>query len=713
MLVAALQLAQAGLRPGGRRGRERGGAGGRLAAGRSSSPVPCLPRFERDAGAAAAVRRARPGRRRRRPPSCCRAPGPPAGGLGGIEHGESGTAAGFGSLAVLCGDDGDRPRRCSPTWPRRSPRCSCGRSKARAHCRPRRSASTRSPPPRACPGSCSSRPAAATIRPRAARPSSSGATSSPRRERAPRSCTAEVPAPVAASGAARRPRAATAAARAAPRGAPRRARARGLPGGPALADESGRTGRRPRRPLADRAVAAHGALVPSARLEPAVQYNPDCRAAPRSRHRTKEPAPVSDAKVTVVGAGQVGATAALLLALKDLAREVVLVDVAEGLPQGKALDMMHARSVERFAHAGRRHQRLRGERRERRRRHHRGAAAQAGHEPRRPAHRERADRARRRPAGPARPRPTRSSICVTNPLDIMVDLAWKLSGLPAERVFGMGGVLDSARFAYAIAEATGAPIGDVSALVVGAHGDAMVPLPRLSTVGGTPLTELLPADRGRRARRPHRERRRRGRGAAQDGQRVLRPGRFGRLDGRRGPGRHRRRAAELRAPRRASTASRACTCRCPRGSAAAASPRSWSCPLDRRRARRAARLGRHDRRGYRRAGEAGRLDGHLPGDSGGGGPGDRHGGRRAAPRLPRRAARAPSAEEPSRARPPRARAARRQRGDRRARPRAAVPGHRDGVGARRAGHRRERSAATCRRRSTPPWTSRIASTACA
>jgi malate dehydrogenase len=85
-------------------------------------------------------------------------------------------------------------------------------------------------------------------------------------------------------------------------------------------------------------------------------------------------------------------------------------------------------------------------------------------------------------------------VCVTNPLDVMTDLAWKRSGLPAGRVMGMGGVLDSARFAYFIAEATGAPISEVAALVVGAHGDAMVPLPRLSTVDGRPLTEILSAE---------------------------------------------------------------------------------------------------------------------------------------------------------------------------------------------------------------------------
>jgi len=85
-------------------------------------------------------------------------------------------------------------------------------------------------------------------------------------------------------------------------------------------------------------------------------------------------------------------------------------------------------------------------------------------------------------------------VLVTNPLDVMTHLAWRISGFPAERVFGMGGVLDSARFAYFIAEATGVSVTDIDALVVGAHGDTMVPLPRFSTVSGRPLTDVLPAD---------------------------------------------------------------------------------------------------------------------------------------------------------------------------------------------------------------------------
>ncbi|MDO9176669.1 MAG: malate dehydrogenase, partial [Actinomycetota bacterium] len=85
-------------------------------------------------------------------------------------------------------------------------------------------------------------------------------------------------------------------------------------------------------------------------------------------------------------------------------------------------------------------------------------------------------------------------LCVTNPLDVMTYLAWRVSGLPATRVLGMGGVLDSARFAFAIAEKTGAPIPTIEALAMGAHGDAMVPMPRFSMVDHTSLTKLLPAE---------------------------------------------------------------------------------------------------------------------------------------------------------------------------------------------------------------------------
>jgi len=197
-------------------------------------------------------------------------------------------------------------------------------------------------------------------------------------------------------------------------------------------------------------------------------------------------------KVTVVGAGQVGATAGFLMALHGTA-DVVLVDVADGIPQGKALDMMHARSVERFA------SQVTGSN---------DYAATTGSDvvvitaglPRKPG----MTREDLLAANGAIVRsvmgqvlegsPDAVFLCVTNPLDVMTHLAWRVSGLPASRVLGMGGVLDSARFAYFIAEATGAAISDVDAVVIGAHGDTMVPLPRFSTVRGVPLTELLPTE---------------------------------------------------------------------------------------------------------------------------------------------------------------------------------------------------------------------------
>ncbi len=197
-------------------------------------------------------------------------------------------------------------------------------------------------------------------------------------------------------------------------------------------------------------------------------------------------------KVTIVGAGQVGATAAQLIAERDIAN-VVLIDVAEGLPQGKALDMMHMRSVLKFGPS------VTGTN---------DYADTAGSDlvvvtaglPRKPGMSRDDLLAANRTivesviSSVVAASPDAVILCVTNPLDVMTYLAWKVSGLPATRVLGMGGVLDSARFAFAIAEKTGAPIGDIVALAAGAHGDAMVPLPRQSTVGGTPLTELLSAD---------------------------------------------------------------------------------------------------------------------------------------------------------------------------------------------------------------------------
>ena len=197
-------------------------------------------------------------------------------------------------------------------------------------------------------------------------------------------------------------------------------------------------------------------------------------------------------KITIVGAGNVGATAAEILLFKGLA-DVVLIDVVEGVPQGKALDMMHMRSVVKFGPT------VSGTN---------DYADTAGSDivvitagvPRKPGMTredlldvnskimssviEQAKAAS----------PDAIFICVTNPLDVMTYLARLKSGLPKERIFGMGGVLDSSRFAYAIQQALGCDISDVDALVVGAHGQGMVPLPKHSTVAGKPVTELLDAE---------------------------------------------------------------------------------------------------------------------------------------------------------------------------------------------------------------------------
>lgn len=194
-------------------------------------------------------------------------------------------------------------------------------------------------------------------------------------------------------------------------------------------------------------------------------------------------------KVTIVGAGNVGATCALVLLEKNLC-DVCLVDIAEGLPQGKALDLMHMRSVEKFGptvtgtndYADTKDSDI--------------VVITAG-VPRKPG------MTREDLVGinsgimksvigeVVKASPDAIVICVTNPLDIMVYLAYKESGLPKQRLMGMGGVLDSARFTYAIAEKTGADVEDINALAMGAHGKAMVCLPRFSTVKGTPITETM------------------------------------------------------------------------------------------------------------------------------------------------------------------------------------------------------------------------------
>ena len=198
-------------------------------------------------------------------------------------------------------------------------------------------------------------------------------------------------------------------------------------------------------------------------------------------------------RVTVVGAGNVGATTAQRIAEAGLA-DVVLVDIVEGLPQGKALDLAEAAPV-------------------------------MAHDARITGTNDYADTARsdivvvtsglaRQPgmsrddllaknAGIVRSvveqavkhSPDCILIIVTNPLDAMCHVAMEASGFPRERVIGMAGVLDSARFRTFIAIELGVSVEDTHAFVLGGHGDTMVPLPRYSTVAGIPITELMSPER--------------------------------------------------------------------------------------------------------------------------------------------------------------------------------------------------------------------------
>ncbi len=202
--------------------------------------------------------------------------------------------------------------------------------------------------------------------------------------------------------------------------------------------------------------------------------------------------PISQRKITVVGAGFVGMTAAQKCAEKDLAAEIVLIDVLEGRAQGIALDLNQAAAIEGYQ------ARLVGTNDPRDTRDSDLFIVTAGR-PRKPGM-SRSDllevngRVMESVAETIRDgSPDAIVIVVTNPLDIMVHLMRVKLGFPAKRVVGMAGVLDSARFSWFIAEETGMSVKDIDAMVMGAHGDSMVPLPQACTVNGVGLRELTDA----------------------------------------------------------------------------------------------------------------------------------------------------------------------------------------------------------------------------
>ncbi len=198
-------------------------------------------------------------------------------------------------------------------------------------------------------------------------------------------------------------------------------------------------------------------------------------------------------KVTVVGAGNVGANVALRIAGKELA-DVVLVDIMEGVPQGKGLDIAQSGPVEGYD------VNITGSN---------GYEETAGSDivvitagfPRKPgmsrddlliANYEIVKAATEQAAKHS---PNAILILVTNPLDAMCWTAWKISGFPRNRVIGMAGVLDTARYRTFIGMELGVSVENITAMVLGGHGDTMVPIVRLTSVSGIPLSELLPKDR--------------------------------------------------------------------------------------------------------------------------------------------------------------------------------------------------------------------------
>ena len=194
-------------------------------------------------------------------------------------------------------------------------------------------------------------------------------------------------------------------------------------------------------------------------------------------------------KIALIGAGQIGGTLALLAGLKELG-DIVLFDIADGIPQGKALDIAEAAPVEGFD------AKISGAS---------DYSAIAGADvvivtagvPRKPGM-SRDDLLginlkvmEAVGAGIKQHAPNAFVICITNPLDAMVWALQKSSGLPTNKVVGMAGVLDSARFRHFLAEEFNVSVEDVTAFVLGGHGDDMVPSVRYSTVAGIPLTDLV------------------------------------------------------------------------------------------------------------------------------------------------------------------------------------------------------------------------------
>jgi malate dehydrogenase len=200
-------------------------------------------------------------------------------------------------------------------------------------------------------------------------------------------------------------------------------------------------------------------------------------------------------KVTVVGAGNVGSTCANVIAHRELANEVILLDIKEGIAEGKSLDMWQTSPINMYD------TRIKGSTND--------YAATAGSEvvvitsglPRKPGMSR--DDLIATNAGIVKSvtenivkySPNTIIIVVSNPLDVMTYCSYLTSGLDSKKVFGMAGILDTARYRAFLAEALNTSPKDIQAVLMGGHGDTMVPLPRYTTVAGIPVTELISADK--------------------------------------------------------------------------------------------------------------------------------------------------------------------------------------------------------------------------
>ncbi|HNU49041.1 MAG TPA: malate dehydrogenase, partial [Bacteroidia bacterium] len=200
-------------------------------------------------------------------------------------------------------------------------------------------------------------------------------------------------------------------------------------------------------------------------------------------------------KVTVVGAGNVGATCANVIAHRELVNEVVLLDIKEGTAEGKSLDMWQTAPINLYD------TRIKGSTND--------YAATAGSDvvvitsglPRKPGMSRddliatNAGIVRSVTENIVKHSPNTIIIVVSNPLDVMTYCAYLTSGFDSKRVFGMAGILDTARYRAFLAEALNCSPKDIHAVLMGGHGDTMVPLPRYTTVSGIPVTEMIAADK--------------------------------------------------------------------------------------------------------------------------------------------------------------------------------------------------------------------------